>query len=93
MEREREGVGRERDREGMGKERDREREKEEQKGESEKRVGEREKELHTPEKQIQEAGESLFYGKQKRKTSPEKQDKFFFGFPLTNLSFLLTNIF
>jgi hypothetical protein len=40
-----------------------------------------------------EEGESLFYGKQKRKTSPEKQDKFFFGFQLTNLSFLLTHIF
>jgi hypothetical protein len=83
---EREGVGRERDREGMGKERDKEREKEEQKGE-------RENELYTPGKQIQEAGESLFYGKQKRKTSPEKQDKIFFGFPLTKLSFLLTYIF
>ena len=33
-----------------------------------------------------EEEESLFYGKQKSKTSPEKQDKFFsFGFPLTNL--------
>ena len=84
MERERKGVGRERDKEGMGRAKGREREK----------SGREREELYTPGKQIQEAGKSLFYRKQKHKTSLEKQDKFFFfGLPLTNLSFLFTHIF
>ena len=68
MERERKGVGRERDKEGMGRAKGREQEK----------SGREREELYTPGKQIQEAGKSLFYRKQKRKTSLEKQDKFFF---------------
>ena len=38
-------------------------------------------------------GESFFYGKQKRKTSPEKQDKFFFWFSVDQFEFSIDSHF
>ena len=38
-------------------------------------------------------GESFFYGKQNRKTSPEKQDKFFFWFSVDQFEFSIYSHF